>query len=393
LTVPAADIVCLSHLPWDFVFQRPNHLMARAAKGHRVFYVEEPTRGDRAKLDTSVRDGITIVRPMVPDSADDALATNMLRGLIDAFVVRQRIRRPWLWYYTPMAVRWTTQMSASAVVYDCMDELTAFRFAPAQLRDLERQLVARADVVFTGGRSLYEAKRALHPRTFCFPSSVDGAHFARARQRLDERSDQHGIGHPRIGYCGVIDERVDLELVDEIARERPDWQLVMLGPVAKIDPELLPRRPNIHWLGLKAYAELPSYLAGWDVALMPFALNESTRFISPTKTPEYLCAGKPVVSTSITDVVRPYGEQGLVFIADGAAQFVAAIATALECDRAELTARADAFLANQSWDATWSSMETLVGDTTSEPSASAAPIPSRRAGAGTVALAGRPHQR
>jgi UDP-galactopyranose mutase len=134
----------------------------------------------------------------------------------------------------------------------------------------------------------------------------------------------------------------------------------MIGPVVKIDEASLPRLANIHYLGMKSYDELPSYMAGWDVAILPFAHNAATRFISPTKTPEYLAAGCPVVSTSIRDVVRPYGERRLVAIADTPSEFADAIAAALTVDGRESVARADRFLAQLSWDRTWSAMNALV---------------------------------
>jgi UDP-galactopyranose mutase len=193
-----------------------------------------------------------------------------------------------------------------------------------------------------------------------FPSSVDVAHFATARRPLPDPADQAAIAHPRLGFFGVVDERMDLELLAAVADARPDWQLVIVGPVVKIDPASLPRRPNLHFLGGKLYTELPTYLANWDVALMPFARNESTRFISPTKTPEYLAAGKPVVSTSIRDVVRPYGDLGLVRIADTPEDFVRACEAALTEDRATWLPRVDSHLATMSWDNTWAGMKALL---------------------------------
>jgi UDP-galactopyranose mutase len=228
------------------------------------------------------------------------------------------------------------------------------------MRISEANLLARADLVFTGGQSLYEAKRGQHPRVFAFPSSVDAAHFARARREIEDPADQAAIPHPRLGFFGVIDERMDLDLLAAVADARPDWHLAIIGPVVKVDPALLPKRANIHYLGKKDYQELPAYLAGWDVALLPFAINESTRFISPTKTPEYLAAGKPVVSTPIRDVVRPYGMRGLVHIAATADDFVQAIAQALAEDGDARMQRADAFLAQESWDRTWERMRRLI---------------------------------
>jgi len=230
------------------------------------------------------------------------------------------------------------------------------------LRDREAELISKADLVFTGGRSLYEAKRDKHPSVHCFPSSIDVNHFARALEINDEPEEQASIPHPRIGFCGVIDERADLELLQSVAELRPDWHFVMIGPVVKISEDELPRLENIHYLGGKKYDELPDYIAGWDVAMMPFALNESTRFISPTKTPEYLAAGRPVVSTPIRDVVRPYGEQNLVHIASTPEQFVNAIENAMAENADERLQNVREFMKDMSWDITQSRMSELIND-------------------------------
>jgi UDP-galactopyranose mutase len=275
--------------------------------------------------------------------------------------------RPIQWFYTPMpAPAMIGAFDERAVVYDCMDELSLFRGAPPSLLDRERRLLELADLVFTGGQSLYEAKRERHPAVHAFPSSIDAEHFGRARRPAPEPADQAAIPHPRLGYVGVIDERIDLDLLAAAAAARPDWQWVMIGPVVKIDPESLPRRSNLHYLGMKSYDELPSYLAGWDVALMPFAANESTRFISPTKTPEYLAGGRPVVSTPIRDVVRPYGELGLVEIAEDPESFVTAAERAMARfgegapEREEWLRRVDEFLAGGSWSRTFRNMSELI---------------------------------
>jgi UDP-galactopyranose mutase len=362
-----ADLVCFSHLRWHFVYQRPNHLMARAARDRRVFFVEEPTIADgRPRLElVATPEGVTVVSPRIPDGLSSEGRRRTLASLIDELLTREAVIRPWLWYYTPMALPWTSGIEAGAVVYDCMDELAAFRGAPEHLKELEAELLGRADVVFTGGRSLWEAKVARHPRVEAFPSAVDVAHFRRARVALPQPQDQAAIPRPRVGYYGVIDERIDLGLLDAVAAARPAWQLVLVGPLAKVSPDDLPTRPNVHRLGLKGYAELPAYLGGWDVAMMPFAINESTRYISPTKTPEYLGGAKPVVSTPIRDVVEPYGRLGLVAIADTTERFVAAIERALEAtpdERAALTRRADMLLGSISWDRTWAAMQASVLD-------------------------------
>jgi UDP-galactopyranose mutase len=269
------------------------------------------------------------------------------------------------WYYTPMMLPFSRHLDAALTVYDAMDELSKFRFAPPQLLDLERELMGNADIVFTGGSSLYEAKKDRHPNVHCFPSSVDRAHFAKARAKLFDPADQEDLPKPRLGFYGVLDERFDTELLGNAAEMRPDWSFVMVGPVVKIAPEDLPNRPNIHYLGPKTYDVLPAYLAGWDAALMPFAMNESTQFISPTKTPEYLAGGKPVVSTPIRDVVRHYGQLQGVKIASTPDEFVAACEEALELSRNRESgwlAEADLMLSATSWDTTQARMAGLVAE-------------------------------
>lgn len=369
------DLVCLSHLRWDFVYQRPQHLLSRFANERRVFFFEEPIFGDGPmRLDISPREcGVQVVVPHLPKGlvSEEAL-DSVLQGMIDRLFAERKIDSHLLWYYTPMACAWTRHLKPLATIYDCMDELSAFKGASPILREREAELFKRADLVFTGGQSLYEAKRTQHPNVYAFPSSIDAAHFAQARSITVEPSDQADIPHPRLGFFGVIDERLDIELLDAVAEARPDWQLVIIGPVVKIDPETLPRRANIHYLGPKSYAELPAYLSGWDVALLLFARNESTRFISPTKTPEYLAAGRAVVSTSIRDVVRPYGQNGLVRIADAPSDFVSAIEAALaDASSTERLQEVDAYLSQTSWDRTWKRMTELIEDVVTARQASA----------------------
>ena len=358
---PSPDLICLSHLRWNFVFQRPQHLLTRCAREQRVFYVEEPLfDAESPWLDLQRCDGVTIAVPHLPAGRAEADAVAMQRRLIDHLLATERIHRYVLWYYTPMALAFTDHLKPQGIVYDCMDELSAFAHAPAALKLHEAELLRRATLVFTGGQSLYEAKRHAHPSIRAFPSSVDVEHFGRARDITSEPPDQAAIPHPRLGFFGVIDERMDIDLVAGVAAARPDWQIVMLGPVVKIDAGILPRAANIHYLGSRTYQQLPQYIAGWDVALLPFARNEATRYISPTKTPEYLAAGKPVVSTSIRDVVRPYGQQGLVRIADTVPDFVRCCEAAMTEDAAARIRAADAFLRQTSWDGTWTQMRNLI---------------------------------
>ncbi len=357
-------IVCLSHLRWDFVYQRPQHLLSRFASCGRVYFVEEPEFGDHPEpwLSVSLREaGVRVVVPQLAHGMEAEEVEAAQRNLLNNFFQEQSIERYLFWYYTPMALGFTSHFRPLITVYDCMDELSAFRFAPPRLRELEQELFRRADLVFTGGHRLYEAKKEQHPSVHAFPSSIDKVHFAQARKALPDPADQAHIPQPRLGFCGVIDERMDLKLLEAVAKARPEWQLVMIGPVVKIDPATLPQAPNIHYLGGKSYKELPAYLSNWQVALLPFALNESTEFISPTKTPEYLAAGLPVVSTPICDVVRPYGQKELVHIAATPADFINAIEKALaQQEDREWLARVDAFMAPMSWQQTWQGMAALM---------------------------------
>lgn len=361
-TSSAYDLVCLSHLRWNFVFQRPQHLLMRCARERRVFFWEEPISdaGTTAFLEYTSHDGVMVVTPHLPPGTSERTIIAEQRRMIDNLLADEQLVDYVLWYYTPMALPFTEHLVPEAIVYDCMDELTAFVNAPPTLKAMEARLLGRADVMFTGGQSLYEAKRGAHPNVHPFPSSVDVDHFAQARRMNHDPEDQAGVPHPRLGFFGVIDERMDVELLRGVALARPSWHVILLGPVVKIDPATLPALPNIHYLGSKTYKELPAYIGSWDVALLPFARNEATRFISPTKTPEYMAAGRPVVSTSIRDVVRPYGVQGMVRIADSVGDFVAACEAAMAEDPSPRARAADAFLRQMSWDGTWTRMRHLV---------------------------------
>ncbi len=358
------DIVCLSHLRWNFVFQRPQHLLSRCSQGRRVFFVEEPMfkpePGGRLEVSHD-QCGVVVVVPHLPDGMNEGEVNAALEGLLSDLLVEYQISHYICWYYTPLAIAFTQHLQPQAVIYDCMDELSAFKGASPKLKHYEAELFRKAHLVFTGGQSLYESKVNQHPNVYAFPSSVDVNHFAQAR-KLEEPADQANIPHPRIGFYGVIDERMDLTLLQGVAEARPDWHLVILGPVVKIDPATLPQHENIHYLGSKDYQDLPKYLAGWDLAMLPFARNESTRYISPTKTPEYLAAAKPVVSTSIRDVVRPYGELNLVRIADTVEEFVNATEQAMQEDTpaSGWLNRVDTFLEKLSWDQTLASMIKLI---------------------------------
>lgn len=358
-------LVCLSHLRWDWVYQRPQHLMTRAASQYRVVFWEEPVLAPDGTSEAGLRTrlispSLLVATPVLPPGLDaiesDAVQQTLLDGLLADLGQAPAVT----WFYTPMALGFAGHLRADVTVFDSMDDLSGFSAASPRLLLLERRLMRSVDLVFTGGRSLYEAKRGRHHSVHLFPSSVDVAHFGQARIPDIEPADQAGIPGPRIGYFGVIDERMDLPLLDAVTRRRPDWQFIMVGPVTKIDPASLPRHPNLHWLGLRSYQDLPLYLSGWDAGLMPFAMNQATRFISPTKTPEYLAAGVPVVSTPVADVVRDWGRDGLVGIAPDAATTVVALERAIAQEREPWLVQVDLRLAQMSWDITWEAMQELI---------------------------------
>jgi UDP-galactopyranose mutase len=344
-------IVVFSHLRWDFAYQRPQHLSTRAARQHRVLYVEEAKRDAQSPF-MEVREHASGVRIAVPHLTAASTVAD-LRDLLDQQLADVNSEHLVLWYYTPTALPFSEHLDACAVVYDCTHEPSALAGSSPGLAAAEARLLARTNLVLAGGHSLYVSKRRLHPNVHEVPGGVDVAHFATARRVITDPADQALIPRPRIGFFGVLDERLDRDLLAWIANEAPDWHFVLIGPVARIDPGDLPTAPNLHYLGPKAYDDLPAYIAGWDVAMMPLAMNTATRFISPTKTPEYLAAGKHVISTPIADVVRAYGDVGLVYIAETPELFLRGIDNALAHPPARRLEQVDALLATQSWDVIW----------------------------------------
>jgi UDP-galactopyranose mutase len=374
-------LVVFSHLRWNFVYQRPQHLLSRFAKDWPVFFIEEPVHVPNVTPHWERQHphpNVTIFRPCTPcpegGFADAQLS--YLKMLVERLVREESLERCLLWMYTPMALLLIDVFEPEVIIFDCMDELSAFDFAPPQLVERERQLLKRADVVFTGGPSLYRAKQHQHSNIHLFPSSVEAEHFRQALDGLIEPEDQAFLPHPRLGFFGVIDERIDRPLLAHLAASHPEWHIVMIGPIVKVNPAMLPQAPNLHYLGQRSYEALPAYLAGWDVCLQPFACNAATRFISPTKTLEYMAVERPIVSTPITDVKEPYGE--IIYLGDTPEAFVKACERALRSSEEERARRGEkmrAVLNKTSWDATAAAMRRLIQEarerrTSSGPSAS-----------------------
>jgi len=357
-------ILCFSHLRWDFVFQRPQHLLGRFAKDATVYFFEEPIFDSKNDNYLSIsRRGnlLNVVVPHLTENGGAEAVNAALAALLDKFLDNAVLDDWMFWYYTPMSYSFSSKFKPKLVIYDCMDELSAFKFAPKELIGLEKKLISRADLVFTGGHSLYEAKKLHHQNIFPFPSSIEKKHFAKAKTQKIQPQDQAYIRGPKLGFFGVIDERFDIDLIRDISKARPDWQIILIGPVVKISENILPRASNIHYLGQKSYDELPAYLSGWDVALIPFLLNESTRYMSPTKTPEYLAAGVPVVSTPIHDVIKPYGIKNLVHISGDSNGFINSIELELsKKDKRAWLQQVELHLKDLSWDNTYQEMKEKI---------------------------------
>jgi UDP-galactopyranose mutase len=337
------DVIVVGlHLRWAGVWQRPNHVLSRLAAFATIVVVEEEFPGERDETLIAEFDGIVVVTPvrLAPARGVDAQTIRDVRN-----IVRDRIAM--LWLYTPLMLDLADAVPQAPIVYDKMDDLAAFKDADPRLRECEDRLLARADFVFAGGRTLWEGVKDRVRAGAAVPSGVEVEHYASAvgAGRLAAFS---ALSGPVFGYIGVLDERLDLDLIVAVARARPDATLAFIGPVAKIDPASLPSEPNIYYGGKQSYDLLPAYMASFDVAIMPFAKNDATRSISPTKTLEYLAARRPVVSTAIADVVSDFGD--IVYVARDALEFVAALAVAERGD-AEREARGIARAAAMSWDA------------------------------------------
>ncbi|MDQ1711072.1 MAG: UDP-galactopyranose mutase [Frankiaceae bacterium] len=356
------ELVVVSHLRWDWVWQRPQHLISRVGRGRRTWFVEEPVSVDgivEPRIVTVDAGAVTRVWLEVPGTAGTHLgfgdpgAESYPARLTALLGVPAGARDVWL--YTPMGLDLALALVPRLLVYDVMDDLSSFAGAPPALLLRERQALQQASVVFTGGRSIHRGVAGHNPQTYLFPSGVDAEHYAPARRLRRARR-----GRPVAGYVGVIDERLDLGLVADLAAALPEWDVRLVGPVTKIDPATLPQAPNLDYPGKQPYDKLPDVMGGFDVALMPFALNDATRSISPTKTLEYLAAGLPVVSTRVPDVVSDFG--AFVRLADDGAAFAAACREVRGHDVADRDARLASVLTRYRWDWIAGEMERLMDE-------------------------------
>lgn len=362
-------IVAFSHLRWDFVWQRPQQFLSRFAESNPVLFFEEPKfdleDGKQADVElVESGSGVTVAIPHLAQGTPPQEVGATLRALvakaIDQIDSDAHFAEPLHWYYSPMMAEWSLgEFPAKGIVYDCMDELSQFKFAPPELIENERRLIEEADIVFTGGYELFEKKKKQHDNAHCFGCGVEYDHFAQAQDTSKPiPADMQGIKKPIIGWFGVIDERVDYDLIREAAKLRPDYSFVMVGPVVKVDPASLPQAENIHWMGGRDYKELPDYCRAFDICMMCFAINEATEFINPTKALEYLATGKPVISTPVRDVLRQYSD--LVDIVRTPGELVETIDRLVKSPNEDRIRKGIEKARESSWEGTVSQMRNLI---------------------------------
>ncbi|HSU55816.1 MAG TPA: glycosyltransferase [Candidatus Dormibacteraeota bacterium] len=360
-------IIVHSHLCWDWVWQRPQQFVSRLSKRHKILFVET-VAPDPALVVPAARfrqvekyPNTTILTVQFPAWrwGDGAYVDSERRRIVQQFVAGpgSEFENPVQWFYDPMAVpAFAGQMGERLTVYDCMDELSRFRCAPPEMSVREAKLLALADVVFTGGRKLWESKRRHHENCHFYGCGVDVAHFGKALKPETPIATQlESLSKPVLGYFGVVDERLDYDLIARLADANPEWSVAIVGPVLKVEEASLPRRANLHWLGGQPYADLPSFCKGFNICLMPFALNEATEFINPTKALEYMATGRPIISSAVPDVVANFGE--VVHVADDVEEFISLCRKATARPDAERTRRGLAKARENTWERIVSELE------------------------------------
>lgn len=366
-------IVCLSSTRWSFLWQRPQQIMSRLCARHDILYVdppfpvaEEQVRGisnDESgtlivKNLQTINDALQIFRPLeisrfsYPDlDSNELLKMNqeLLQCQIQKALFQLGWQHPLLWLYDPRNVNLVDQLNPCGVIYDCVDSFRSFSWSHPHVSIWEEALVDRADVVLATSRALYQERLRKNRYTFLVPNAADYKHFS-PWQGYEKPADITAISRPRLGFIGAIYEWVDLELLQVIADKSPAWNLVLIGP--KQHGLQLPERSNIHWLGQRGYAELPAYVHSFDVALIPFLVNETTQHANPIKFWEYLAAGKPVVSTLLPEIPDV---PGVVWRSENHSMFCNHCAQALELvqhplSRNKIITKARAIAYANSWE-------------------------------------------
>jgi UDP-galactopyranose mutase len=357
------DLICFSDLSWNTDFKRAEQLMTKFAKQQRVFFLEDLVEVETEHpflLGNTLSGGVKIYIPHLPIGLPKNKIDETIKFLLDELIAKENIINFISWYYNPMALAYSQHLKAKCIIYDCIKEVSLIKNPDAELMKLESDLLKNADLVFTDGITLYEQKKNKSSNIYTIISSIDREHFAKCTSTPDP-IDQAGIPHPRLGYYGVINNQLDLDLLSSIADNLCEWQFIILATEDIFEMENSPKQSNVHFLGKKQYKDLPCYLSGWDVVMLPFAKNETTKFLSPTITSESLAAGKPIVSTSIKCVVHPFGEQGLVYLADNSESFAENAKIAyISKENLDWKMKADHFLNENSWENTWKKMNDLI---------------------------------
>ena len=373
---PASDfpIIVHSHLAWDWVWQRPQQFHSRLAKTHPILFVEGPTASDQLTAprvtlrEVSDYPNIVVLQMQMPASrfwSDgswvDAERRRLVQSVLEGPLGRKFVN-PVQWFYDPMAATaFAGRMDEIAIVYDCMDELSQFKGAPAELVRRERELLAAADVVFAGGPKMAKSKRRLNPNCYSFGCGVDIKHFGKARRATTKVPREiAAMSGAVLGYIGVVDERIDYDLLAKLADYNRDWNLAIVGPWTKIDPADFPVRRNLHFLGNRDYGELPAYAKGFDICLMPFAKNAATEYINPTKALEYMATGRPIISTDIEDVVLQFSD--VVSIATQHDEFIAACEEGVARPDSRRIQAGMKMARNNSWESIVAQLEKHVED-------------------------------
>lgn len=347
------DMIVFCHLRWHFVYQRPQHIISRISKTMKTLFIEEPLYNNESKESGNliiINDMLHVLQPNVKD-------IESIAAIIPEYVKNKDI--PVGWFYSAIFCPLSECIDFETIVYDCMEELSLLKGSAKNVINQEKYLISNADIIFTSGKSLYELKKQWHTNVHCFPSSVDEPHFAKALNGIKVADDVANLQSPIVGYYGVIDERIDFALLHETALKLPNVSFVMIGPLSKIEKNDLPQEDNIHYLGMKSYNELPHYLKAFDIAMIPFAVNDTTKYISPTKTLEYMSAGKPIISTKITDIVHDYGI--CLSMVESADEFYEAIKFALDkTDHFSMELEYHKILKKTSWDITAVKMKSII---------------------------------
>ena len=362
-------IVFISTHPFAGLWQRPQQIAVRLAKSYSILYFWPRyasdlarRRGNSQQVEPESALSVRLVSPLLlpfERAIPAACRTNL--GTVKS-IISHRLwaegfaTAPILWFYAPRFAPLLDSLEHSAVVYDIMDEHSAFSFARRDMRELEARLLRDADLVFAGTNTLAERKREFAPQVRYLPCGVEFEHFsAAAAKNLHVPPVLSGVSGPVIGYFGAVDDRLDFDMLLAAAMRHPDWTILLAGPwLATKSRAEVQSQPNILMPGLVPYAELPAYLARFDVAVLPFVLNELTMHIHPTKVLEYLASRTPVVSTPIPDVVKFYS--GIVKIASTPDEFIAAVENLLNTPDADAVERGYQMARASSWDALVESM-------------------------------------